>query len=159
MWDSSISDGEECPVCYHSISSGQPYAIIDGSPEGAKKYHPECLEEWFNKSDKGIMSREQVKTYTIDYGEEKEVVKIEPKDSKPKYEVFGGSDLPTAPNYEDMYQSAYLGPPPDGSVNYDLEANIIVEEAPRRKYYYNYVICVGILLILLFVLLFIWYMS
>ena len=54
---------EECIICSCPMFKEHPYGMID--QEANRKYHIECLNEWFHKSKIGIISLDPVQSYTI----------------------------------------------------------------------------------------------
>ncbi len=63
--DSPSSSSEECSVCLEKVHKGDMYAKIDSDNEADKKYHPHCLNKWFSLSTLGLISREDVDSYSI----------------------------------------------------------------------------------------------
>ncbi len=61
----SSSSSEECSVCLEKVHKDDMYAKIDSDNEANKKYHPYCLDNWFSRSTLGIISREDVDSYSI----------------------------------------------------------------------------------------------
>lgn len=63
--DSPSSSSEECSVCLEKVHKVDMYAKIDSDNEADKKYHPYCLNKWFSLSTLGLISREDVDSYSI----------------------------------------------------------------------------------------------
>ena len=53
-----------CLICHHVMNIDQPYSILN-SPRETSKYHVECLEQWVDVSNIGILSQEPMKSYSI----------------------------------------------------------------------------------------------
>lgn len=66
----NLSDSPEepdkivCIICYNKINSGDMYAIIDNKHEKGK-YHVNCLEKWLEKSNHGLLSQDEIKSYSV----------------------------------------------------------------------------------------------
>ncbi len=63
--NSDSSSSEECAVCLEKVHKVDMYAKIDSDNEADKKYHPHCLNKWFSRSTLGLISRENVDSYSI----------------------------------------------------------------------------------------------
>ena len=61
----SSEESDSCLICFHAFEKDSVYAIINSKNEKFKKYHPECLDKWFQIKPKGLFTNENVKTYTI----------------------------------------------------------------------------------------------
>jgi hypothetical protein len=62
---SDSSSSEECAVCLEKVHKVDMYAKIDSDQEPEKKYHPYCLNDWFSRSKLGLISREDVDSYSV----------------------------------------------------------------------------------------------
>ncbi len=61
---SQSSSSDECLICFHKIQPNAPYAYPDGETI-YRKSHPECLEEWYSKSNLGLITQKKIKTFSI----------------------------------------------------------------------------------------------
>ena len=64
----------DCSICQDTLN-GSEYAKIKRNNE-PYKYHPICLKKWFQYSNKGVISRDSVKSYYI-YTKEDKLLKKE----------------------------------------------------------------------------------
>ena len=55
---------KECIICFYIIADDQPYCMINNKNERAK-LHVECLEQWINKSQNGLYTQDEIKSYSI----------------------------------------------------------------------------------------------
>lgn len=56
-------DGPICSICYNKLSDS-PYAKID-DPGEVGKFHIQCLEQWMQKSDRGIIVDKKITSYSV----------------------------------------------------------------------------------------------
>ena len=59
----SLSEND-CLICYDKLAPTSPYSFPDGEIN-YKKCHPECLERWYNVSNRGLVTDTEIKSYTI----------------------------------------------------------------------------------------------
>lgn len=61
-------DGPTCSICFYKLND-TPYAMIN-DPGETGKYHVQCLEQWIQKSNRGILIEKKIDSYSI-YHEDK----------------------------------------------------------------------------------------
>ena len=62
--DSPTESGDMyCAICTSRIN-GNIYTMIDNQNEKGK-YHINCLEKWISRSKNGILTREEIESYSI----------------------------------------------------------------------------------------------
>lgn len=57
-------EGPSCGICYNKLTDG-PYAVINDQAEQDNKYHVQCLEQWVQKSKRGIILEKKIDSYSI----------------------------------------------------------------------------------------------
>lgn len=60
---------EECVICFNKLEHDQPYCKIDNKRENGN-YHVECLEQWLQKSNNGLYTRDKIISYSIYHNSE-----------------------------------------------------------------------------------------
>lgn len=73
----NMSNGEECEICFYTITNGQPYCKINNRRENGV-YHMECVEAWLQRSNNGFHVQEAIISYSMFQNDELiETIKVD----------------------------------------------------------------------------------
>lgn len=146
----------QCLICHEIMEDNEPYSTIDALNESAFKYHKNCLQDWFQTKDRGIICGEPVPSYsnyTFDGKlSEKIFVKQLLKKSDDSVEIVDVENV-----YTDIYQNTYLADHSEYMLELenDIHINDQIENQANKSNFYKKLLWISLIVFIVCVVMFV----